>query len=134
MLQHTLYSIPLFHQLPQTDGCELWLEDEDGLPHYFQGLCFLCLPALSMAVPCTAEVPRVLSAKINWEWFIAEGGRAATCVPRILGIPLLARHVFIRQDPGGSSPVYIDFQGYIWLCFVFGQWREYQVNVLCSDA
>lgn len=96
MLQHTLYSIPLFHQIPLTDGCKLWWEDEDGLACYFQGLCFLCLLALSMAVLCTAELPRVLSAKINWGWFIAKGERAATCVPRILGIPLLARHTFIK--------------------------------------
>lgn len=56
---------------------------------------------------------------------------AAMCIPGVLETPLLT---CIYQNPRSSSPAYIDFQDCIWLCFVLGRWREYQVNGFCNDA
>lgn len=91
-----------------------------------------CLPFDSLPFPWQSSSGHFLP-KLTGGSLLLKGERAAACIPRILGTsPKSTTHVY--QDPGGSSPVHIDFQGYIWLCFVFGQWREYQVNVLCSDA
>lgn len=84
------------------------------------------------------QLPRGLYAKINLEYSIAKGEidaigpcSASTYIPRILGIPFLT--AFIKSLEAIPQHILI-FQGYIWLCFVFGQWREYQVNGLCNNA